>query len=220
VREDPRLIESRRLSTRNSDRDKVDLIVTGGGTGGHVFPALEIADAARSAGCRVRYFGSLRGQERDAAAALGFEFLGFPSEPLYGFRTLRGWRAALSFLRARSSAKLALKAQRPTIVFSTGGYASAPIVSASRSLGIPYVIHEQNSVPGRTNKILSRGARAVATVFHASAQHFPDGKVVRTGMPVRRVLRDAAKDVNDSGLHILVMGGSQGATALYGWVRA
>lgn len=117
-------------------------------------------------------------------------------------------------------AKRRLREIRPDVLFSTGGYASAPVVNAAKELGIPYVIHEQNTVPGRTNLLLSKRAYAVATTFKTGGEHFGSTPVRRTGMPIRRELRQSAqgslfghKTPNDKAL-ILVMGGSQGAVVL------
>ena len=194
------------------------LIVTGGGTGGHVFPALEVARLARAEGWDVLYLGSHRGQERHSCEKAGIPFRGFPSQPLYSLKTPAGWKAGVNLFRASVQARGALKRARPHVVFSTGGYSSAPVVTGARGLHIPFVIHEQNSVPGRTNLIASKKAAFVATTFNAADAHFPEAKVVRTGMPVREELRTLAAshhlliDVNP--LHILVVGGSQGAAAL------
>lgn len=198
------------------------LIVTGGGTGGHVFPALEIALAARRRGDEVLYLGSLRGQEGRACERARLDFAGFPTEPLYSLRSWRGWRAAVGILRATGAARRRVRAFRPDVVFSAGGYSSAPVVGAARGLGVPYVIHEQNSAPGRTNKMFSLQARCVATVFHAASKAFPGARVVRTGMPIRRELRDSAQGKLSFAQErprpgeplLLVMGGSQGAAAL------
>ena len=187
------------------------LIVTGGGTGGHVFPALETANYARSQGWDVEYFGSHRGQEGEASAALDIAFKGFPSEPLYSLRTLRGLKGAMRLLKAVVQVMPALKASHPTAVFATGGYSSAPILHAARKLKIPTVLHEQNSVPGRTILISSKWAHCVCTVFHASSARFPGASVVRTGMPVRECFRLAS--TSNIG-QILVVGGSQGSAAL------
>jgi len=147
--------------------------------------------------------------------------VGFPSEPLTSFRSGKGWKALIRLLATTRSAKSALVNDRPDVVLSTGGYASAPVVQAARSLGIPYLLHEQNTVPGRTNRLLSPTALAVATVFRSGAEHFPKARVVRTGMPIRTELRQSAQGIFGIGQSIegnapivLVMGGSQGAAAL------
>lgn len=196
------------------------LIVTGGGTGGHVYPALEVARAARSQGWDVAYFGSLRGQEGGASERAGLPFTGFASGPVYSLKTPRGWKALLALLKASQRAKEALRAAKPDVILSTGGYASAPVLNAARRLGIPYVVHEQNTVPGRTNRIMATQASAVCTVFEQSAEFFPKEKVVRTGMPVRAEMRAGAQGrLFEAGLEhpaptVLVVGGSQGSAAL------
>lgn len=197
------------------------LVVTGGGTGGHVFPALETARGAREQGWDVRYFGSLRGIEQKNATGIGLPFVGFPSGPVYKPVSPRGLKSILSLLKATSSAQKELEQWRPDAVFSTGGYASAPVVNAARKIGIPYVIHEQNTVPGRTNRILGRSAFAIATVFESSATFFPGKRVLRTGMPIRKELRDSTQGklplthaLDKAAPIVLVMGGSQGSVAL------
>ncbi len=102
-------------------------------------------------------------------------------------------KALWNLLRASGMAKKALVEIKPAVVFSTGGYSSAPVVRAARSLGIPYVLHEANSVPGRSIKLFAKGANAVAVTFKRSEKEFPGCKVVRTGMPVRKELREMAK---------------------------
>lgn len=197
------------------------LVVTGGGTGGHVFPALEVALSARELGHDVAYLGSLRGIEGRECVRAGLPFAGFGSEPLYRLASARGIRSAFRLARAASHALRDLQSRRPQAVFSSGGYASAPVVQAARKLGVPYVLHEQNSVPGRTNRMLARDAKAVCTVFESSARWFPGSEVRRTGMPVRREFRGAGQGrlPNEHSLQgsepiVLVMGGSQGSIAL------
>ncbi len=197
------------------------LVVTGGGTGGHVFPALETAQGACRRGWEVRYIGSIRGIEKAQCERIDMPFDGLLSGPVYRPYTPKGYRSIINLLKATQGAVRLLSERRPDAVFSTGGYASAPVVNAARKLGIPYVIHEQNTVPGRTNRLLSRGARAVATVFDSTARWFPGCKVVRTGMPIRQALRDSAQgtlplthSLERATPIVLVMGGSQGSIAL------
>lgn len=195
------------------------LIVTGGGTGGHVYPALEVARYAMSQGCEVAYFGSVRGIESRAAQKAGISFQGFRSSPLTRPWSPTGLRSLLGILRSSSQAKVAMRHWQPNAVFSTGGYAAAPVLNAARSLGIPIVIHEQNSVPGRTNRLASRFAKAVCVVFEETCHHFPENALV-TGMPMRRELLEAAagSPVHATGARnrffTLALGGSQGSTAL------
>lgn len=197
------------------------LVVTGGGTGGHVYPALEVALGGRAKGWEIRYLGSLRGQEKAACEKVGVPFTGFPSEPVYRPLSAAGLKSLLQLARATALAARDLSARRPDAVFATGGYSAAPVLQAARRLRIPIVIHEQNAAPGRTTRIMGQSAAAVCTVFSAAAQHFPADRVHRTGMPIRRSLRESAQgtllmedETGKAAPMVLVMGGSQGSAAL------
>ncbi len=187
------------------------LIITGGGTGGHVYPALEVGLAARDKGADVAYFGSLRGMEREAAARAGVAFRGFPSEPLLGIKSLAGLRSRVQMLRAIGMAVLAVRKHRPDYVFSTGGYGAVPVVFAARLLKVPFGIHEANSLPGRSNRAFARSARAFTCTFRSTPSFLPEVKVRRTGHPIREGLR---RPPNPSHQTVLVMGGSQGSRFL------
>ena len=135
--------------------------------------------------------------------------------------SIKGIQSILALMKATKEAQVALEVARPDAVFSTGGYASAPVVTAAKRLKIPYVLHEQNTIPGRTNRLLSRSAFAIATVFESSSFWFPDCRILRTGMPIRKQLRASAQGTlpfNQNQDHsapiVLVMGGSQGSMAL------
>ena len=117
------------------------LIITGGGTGGHIYPALVVGRLAKDSGAELLYYGSLRGQESKACEELGIPFTGFASYPLYSLRTLRGIKALIKLQQARGKARQALRQSKPDVIFSTGGYSAGPIVAAARDLGIPYTIH-------------------------------------------------------------------------------
>lgn len=197
------------------------LVVTGGGTGGHVYPALEVARLAGEHGAELLYLGSLRGQEAKLCEQRGILFKGFPSEPLYSLRTARGWKAVSRLLRARKMAKKYLEAAKADVVFSTGGYSAGPILAAARSLGVPYVIHDGNSVPGRANRMFGKQASAFLTTFFATERFYKDRPVIRTGQPIRKQLREAAltgsagvSPAQGGRATILVVGGSQGSAYL------
>lgn len=199
----------------------MNIVITGGGTGGHVYPALEIARELIQQGETVHYFGSMRGQERRVCQRESISFQGFPSQPLYRLSSLRGMQGAIQLARATIMARQAIRRLNPDAVFSTGGYASAPVVYAAKKLGIPFVIHEQNTVPGRTNRILAKDSYCIATTFRKGAEFFPEARVVRTGMPVRREFREASQGtlgfsytVEAREKMLLVMGGSQGAQTI------
>ena len=169
----------------------------------------------------MTYLGSQRGIEGKNCQLAGIPFEGFTSEPIYRLYTFSGVRAAVRMANARKAAMDSLKRIAPDVVFSTGGYASAPVVSAAKALGIPYVIHEQNTVPGRTNRILGQSATAVCVVFESATRFFPQGITQVTGMPIRAALRQSVQgslpmthSIEKAAPIVLVMGGSQGSEAL------
>lgn len=194
------------------------LIVTGGGTGGHIYPALEIAKYAREQGAEVHYFGSIRGQEGEASQAAGFPFQAFPSQPLYSLKSRRGIEAAVALLKARGLAKAALRKSSPDVVFATGGYSAGPVVAGAKALGIPYFIHEANSVPGRANLMFAKNAKAFTTVFRATERHSHGVRCQRVGQPIRRELREAVSRRRPESDFVFCIGGSQGSEFLNGCV--
>ncbi len=198
--------------------------ITGGGTGGHVFPAIAVADALvrMAPGTEVLFIGGAHGLEATAVPEAGFPFQVVPARGLVGSRwlavpavlwtTLRGTRAALSILRRF----------RPDVVFATGGYVSGAVALAGVLLGKPLVLHEQNSIPGLTNRILARIAREVHLNSSRARRHFSRrGHLKLSGNPIRPALLqgDAERARREYGLErdratILVLGGSQGARSI------
>jgi len=190
------------------------LIITGGGTGGHIYPALVVGQIAVESGAELLYFGSLRGQESKACADRGIPFTGFPSEPLYSLRSIRGLKALVKLQLARGMARKALESAKPDVVFSTGGYSAGPVVAAARDLGIPYVIHTSDSIPARSSSLFAKQAAAFTCTFRSTVKAMKEREVIRTGQPIRRELREAAKRSVDKGSAVFVIGGSQGSSFL------
>ncbi len=191
------------------------LLLTTGGTGGHIFPALAVAEALRRAcpRARVLFVGSDYGQEARLAASAGLEFVGLPVRGVVG----RGFRAVGSVARMLSATARALavvRRFRPQVVAGFGGYASFAPMLAGRCLGVPCVLHEQNAVAGASNRLLARLARTICLSLPGSAG-FPREKCVLTGNPVRAAVAAVGERPRDfSGRHLLIMGGSLGAHAL------
>ena len=205
------------------------LLIAGGGTGGHLFPGVAIAEElrARSPDAAITFVGTRRGIE-----ARVLPDLGWPLEliEISGLKTV-GILGALAGLfripRALLQARRILVRLAPDAVIGVGGYASGPLVLAARLRGIPTAICEQNSIPGLTNKILGRFVRAVFLSFDESRHFFKPKKILMTGNPVRRDLvqklltapRPEDPDLSnersfDKSVHVLVSGGSQGAVAV------
>lgn len=205
------------------------LVVTGGGTGGHIYPALAVAEMMQTDPDveAVQYMGKTGGLEselvpQNGVPFKGIEFYGMPREksPLLPFKLL-AW--ALKLQQAKAHAKALLQSFKPHVVFGTGGYVSAPVLMAAKSLNIPYVVHEPDAQPGLVNRLMSRDARVITTSFSEGAErlkHKPNQQVLVTGNPIRGSIGHLSKAeaLQALGLHwpvdkpvLLVTGGSQGA---------
>ena len=195
------------------------VIVTTGGTGGHIFPALAVAEEiqARYHDATVLFMGGKYGPEGDLAAQAGLEFVGLPVRGFFG-RGLGMLGAGLGMLRGLTKAVIVMRRFKPEVVIGFGGYAAFAGVMAARYVGIPSVIHEQNSIPGVANKILARRVDKVFVSLPDVRATFPEEKTLFTGNPIRSVVAELAKDdsrfTRETGKRILVLGGSQGAKAI------
>ncbi|GEO66142.1 undecaprenyldiphospho-muramoylpentapeptide beta-N-acetylglucosaminyltransferase [Levilactobacillus spicheri] len=196
------------------------LMVSGGGTGGHIYPALALIKALkkRDPDAQVMYVGSERGLESTIVPAKGIPF---QSTRIQGFKrslSLENFKTVYLFLKSVHEAKKMIRDFKPDVVVGTGGYVSGAVVYAASRLHVPTMIHEQNSVVGMTNKFLSRYVDKIAYVFDAAVDQLPANKMVKTGNPRAQ---EAAEIVShfqwdEYGLHddvptLLIFGGSQGA---------
>ena len=188
------------------------VIITGGGTGGHVYPALEVAALAQEEADLV-YFGSNRGMEGEACERHGYRFQGFDSVPVYSYKSLQGLIALAKLLRASGEAKKKMAAMKPDVVFSTGGYSSAPVMKAAKALGIPLAIHACDTIPGRSLRMFANYAKVITSTFKATEQIL-GRPVQRTGHPVRGELRRSMSSRQPEENLIVVLGGSGGAKFL------
>ena len=186
------------------------MVIAGGGTGGHLFPALALAEEIVKRGGEVLLVGSGRKVEEMALADTGLPVKYLQAEGVCGRRFHRKLIAAGKLLSATVRAFSILKSFSPRMVFGVGGYASFPTLLAAKFLGLKTAIHEQNAIPGRANQLLGHLVDRVFVTFPLSARFFPSGKVVVSGMPLREeVLKNYPREHDGFGL--LVMGGSQGA---------
>ena len=199
-------------------------VVCGGGTGGHIYPALAIAEQLRTNGCNVLYMGCKDSNESRQAAEYNFDFAAIQACGLHR-RSLK----IVSDLKVNycgfKQAQKILKDFSPMIVIGTGGYAEAPVIKAAQKLGIPTLLHEQNAFPGLANRSLSRKADAVCLTFPDAGKYFPhQDRLYLTGLPIRQqVLQSSREDaynyfnipLEDQDLFtLLVTGGSLGAASL------
>jgi|Deesub1362A_J573_1020465.scaffolds.fasta_scaffold00055_42 UDP-N-acetylglucosamine--N-acetylmuramyl-(pentapeptide) pyrophosphoryl-undecaprenol N-acetylglucosamine transferase len=197
-------------------------LIAAGGTGGHVFPALALAEALGmlDPGGRLLFVGTPRGLECRVVPAKGYDLRTIHISGLVGMGLLKTLQAGLTMPVAFLECLWILAAFRPHLVVGMGGYAAGPVVLLASLLGLPTAIAEQNAVAGRTNRILGRVARRVFLSFPESAGAFPPGKVRLTGNPVRSELVEQSDEARppswEAGqpLHLLIFGGSQGARGI------
>lgn len=203
------------------------LLIAGGGTGGHLFPGVAIAEElrARAPGAAVRFVGTRRGIEARVLPELGWELSLIEVSGLKTVGARGALRGLLRLPRALWQARRIVREFRPDVVLGVGGYASGPVVLMARLAGVPTAICEQNSIPGLTNKILGRIVRAVFVSFDGTRRFFRPARTVMSGNPVRRGLvqkllegtgsaPSAQGPTSDAAVHVLVSGGSLGAVAV------
>jgi len=195
-------------------------VIAGGGTGGHVTPALALGEVLRRQGDDVLFIGSQRGLESKLVPDAGFDLETLPSEQVMGRNPIGRLRGALSILRSTWIARRALKRFGADAVISVGGYAAMPAALAARLRGTPLFLVEPNAIPGRVNRLTARFARLVFVGFESARSSLPARtESLCVGIPLRRALYEAFaeradKEVPGSPLKLFVFGGSQGARQL------
>ena len=201
------------------------IIISGGGTGGHIFPAIAIANALKKldANTEILFVGAKGRMEMEKVPAAGYQILGLD---IQGFQRNSLWKNLLLPIKILGSVIKAIKIIkdfRPHAVVGVGGYASGPLLYAASFMKIPYLIQEQNSYAGITNKFLAKSAQKICVAFDKMEAFFPSDKIIKTGNPVRKDAiaiankRDEALtffELNPDQKIILVVGGSLGAGTL------
>lgn len=188
----------------------------GGGTGGHLFPGIAVAEAILKnfPHSRVVFIGTERQLDARALKGRHFETVTLKCRPLKGLGLFAKLRTAIQLPASLITAAAIIRRFKPDLVLGVGGYVTGPVILAARLLGIPCCIHEQNSVPGLANRLLGKIVRRVFISLPSSAAYFPAAKTVLTGNPVRQELLAAAGTTVKKENHrptLLVLGGSQGA---------
>jgi UDP-N-acetylglucosamine--N-acetylmuramyl-(pentapeptide) pyrophosphoryl-undecaprenol N-acetylglucosamine transferase len=192
------------------------LIFAGGGTGGHVYPMIAVADAVRALAPELRlvFVGTERGMETRVVPERGYELELMRVLPIRGGGVLGAARGVARAAALVPEARALVKKLNPSAVFSIGGYAAGPVSLAARLLGIPIALMEPNSVIGLANRLIAPLVQRAYTAFPESEKHFKSSVILRAGVPIRQGFARAAYAANAQGLRILVLGGSQGAKAL------
>lgn len=207
------------------------IIISGGGTGGHIFPAISIANALRliDPEIEILFVGALGRLEMEKVPAAGYKIVGLPVEGLKRKISLQNLRVARNLLKSLSRAKKVLKDFRPDVVVGVGGYASGPVLRKAAAAGIPTLIQEQNSYAGLTNRLLAKKSARICVAYDNMDRYFPADKIVFTGNPVRSDIANSCNEKEKALLHfglkadkkiILVLGGSGGAAKINNSVLA
>jgi len=192
------------------------LVLAGGGTGGHVYPMIAVADAVRALAPQVRlvFVGTERGMETRAVPERGYELELMRVLPIRGGGVLGAVRGVARAAGSVPEARALLKKLQPRAVFSIGGYAAGPVSLGARSLGIPLALMEPNSVIGLANRLIAPFVQRAYTAFPESERHFEPSLVLRAGVPIRGGFEPVPYTPRLDAPRILVLGGSQGAKSL------
>lgn len=204
---------------------KHKFIISGGGTGGHIFPAISIANALKKKmpDAEILFVGALGRMEMERVPAAGYPIEGLPVSGFNRKNVFRNIKVVLNLLHSMVLARRIISRFKPDIAIGVGGYASAPTLRAASALGIPTLIQEQNSYAGVTNKLLAKKAKKICVAYEGMDRFFDKNKIVLTGNPVRQDLFSIAPFTDEAyqffGLDpkkktILVVGGSLGARTI------
>lgn len=202
--------------------DELRIIISGGGTGGHIFPAVSIANAIRTKypEAKILFVGALGRMEMQRVPAAGYEIVGLPISGFNRKDMLKNVVVLYRIWKSQQMAKKIIRKFNPMAAVGVGGYASGPMLNQCTKMGIPCLIQEQNSYAGVTNKILSKKVDRICVAYDGMERFFPADKIVKTGNPVRQALLDTkltkAEALKSFGLSedkktILIVGGSLGA---------
>jgi len=201
------------------------VIIAGGGTGGHIFPAVAVGHALQrlQPGTELLFVGARNRMEMEKVPQEGFKIIGLDIAGFNRSNLLKNLSLPFKLWKSRSQARKIIEDFRPGAIVGVGGYASFPVLHAGQGMGIATLIQEQNSYAGKSNKILGRKARAVCVAYENMEKFFPKEKIMLTGNPVRKKISDMARSsaegkrffgLEEGRTTILVIGGSLGARAI------
>ena len=201
------------------------VIISGGGTGGHIFPAVSIANAVKALrpDAKILFVGALGRMEMQRVPAAGYEIIGLPIQGFDRKNLLKNFKVLYKIWKSQRMAKKIIKDFRPEVAVGVGGYASGPTLNMAAAKGIPCLLQEQNSYAGVTNKLLAKKAAKICVAYEGMERFFPAEKIMMTGNPVRQQLLDTTISHEDAvrsfGFDptkkvVLIVGGSLGARTL------
>lgn len=205
---------------------KLRVIISGGGTGGHIFPAISIAGKLKEVNplTEILFVGAEGRMEMEKVPAAGYDIKGLPIAGLKRSLSLSNLAVPFKVLKSVSMAKKILREFRPDVVIGVGGYASAPLLWAAGRLGIPTLIQEQNGFAGLTNKIVGKKAKRICVAYENMDRFFPADRIVLTGNPIRKEIVPCTPEMKEDAMkfysldprkkHIFIVGGSLGSRTL------
>lgn len=205
---------------------KIKAIISGGGTGGHIFPALSIANKLKELNpeTEILFVGAEGRMEMERVPAAGYEIVGLPVAGLQRKLTLSNFALPFKVIKSVRMAKKVIREFCPDIAIGVGGYASAPLLWAAAALGVPTLIQEQNGFAGLTNKILGKKAKAICVAYEGMERFFPSDRIILTGNPIRKEIVPATEEMRQEAMefygldpnrkHIFIVGGSLGSGTL------
>lgn len=210
---------------KQEEQKNIRIIISGGGTGGHIFPAVSIAGALKKKypGTEILFVGAEGRMEMQRVPAEGYSIVGLPICGLDRKNPLKNIAVLLKFIKSLWKARKIIKDFKPHAAVGVGGYASGPTLKTAALMGIPTLIQEQNSYAGVTNKMLAKGAERICVAYEGMERFFPKEKIILTGNPIRQGLADnqttREEGIRAFGLDpnkrtILIIGGSLGARTM------
>ena len=203
------------------------IILTGGGTAGHVTPNIALLPRLKELNYDIHYIGSYNGIEKELIEQFGIPYHGISTGKLRRYFSLQNFTDPFRVVKGLDEARKLVKILKPDVIFSKGGFVSVPVVLAGKSRKVPTIIHESDMTPGLANKLSLSSATKVCCNFPETLDHLPEGKAVLTGSPIRQELlsgdkfkaREFLKFTSDKPV-IMIVGGSLGAVAVNNAVRA
>ena len=219
------LTQLKYLLEMSGNKKQLNVLVSGGGTGGHIFPALSIANEIqrRHPDAKILFVGAEGRMEMERVPAAGYNIIGLPVSGFDRKHLLRNFKVLARLFKSMGLARKILNDFKPDIAIGVGGYASGPMLKAAQKQGIPTLLQEQNSYAGVTNKLLAARADCICVAYEGMERFFPAEKIVLTGNPVRRSLLDCgatseqarqAMGMDPLKTTILIIGGSLGARTI------
>lgn len=202
------------------------IVLTGGGTAGHVTPNIALIPTLQREGFEVHYIGSYDGIEKKLIEEMGIPYYGISSGKLRRYFDLKNFSDPFKVIKGFSEAKKLLKKLQPDVIFSKGGFVTVPVVIAAKRCSIPAIIHESDMTPGLANKLAIPSATKVCCNFPETMKYLPEGKSVLTGSPIRKELMEGSKEkalrflgfTNNKPV-IMIIGGSLGSVAINNAIR-